>query len=124
VVREISAHSHHKHPTTHNAIAFAQVRTVALTGASSEQKTLFSRLAASQPALMATSTDYRQGPPVRQRQTQRRLTAEQVQLLVADYKAGTSMKKLTARWDLHRTTGRSCARLVSSSAGRAYQAPC
>jgi lambda repressor-like predicted transcriptional regulator len=78
---------------------------VALTGSSSKQQTLVSRLAARlATALVATSTDHRQGPPVRQRQTQRRLTAEQTQQVTDEYEAGASMKELAARWDLHRTT--------------------
>jgi len=82
----------------------AQVTAVALTGSSSKQSALFSRLAADQPALVATSGDHGQDPPIRQRQTQRRLTAKQLQRLVAKYEAGASMKELAARWDLHRTT--------------------
>lgn len=74
------------------------------TGSSSKQSALVSRLSASQPALLASSTDHRQGPSVRQRQTQRRLTAEQLKQLIAEYEAGASMKELATRWNLHRTT--------------------
>jgi transposase-like protein len=77
---------------------------VALTGTSSKQQTLVRRLAASQPALVATSGNHGKGPPVRQRQTQRRLTAEQRQQLAAGYEAGANIKQLAAQWGLHRTT--------------------
>jgi DNA-directed RNA polymerase specialized sigma24 family protein len=77
---------------------------VVLTGTSSKQTSLVSRLAASQPALLATITDRQQRVPGRQRQAQRRLTAEQVQQLVAAYEGGDSIKELAARWGLHRTT--------------------
>jgi uncharacterized protein (DUF433 family) len=77
---------------------------VALTGSSSKQQTLVSRLSASQPALLTGATGHQQHPPARRRQTQRRLTAEQVQQLVTDYEGGASMKELAARWSLHRTT--------------------
>ena len=69
-----------------------------------EQSALVSRLAASQPALVANATAQRQSPSVRQRQTQRRLTKEQTQQLGIDYESGASMQELAARWSLHRTT--------------------
>jgi hypothetical protein len=77
---------------------------VALTGSSSKQKALVSRLADSQPALLTRSTGRQERSAIRQRQAQRRLTAEQVQQLIAEYEAGASMKELATRWDLHRTT--------------------
>jgi lambda repressor-like predicted transcriptional regulator len=42
--------------------------------------------------------------PKWKRQVQRRLTPEQVDQLLAEYKAGISMQHLARRWDLHRTT--------------------
>ena len=41
---------------------------------------------------------------VRERQVQRRLTAEQVDQLRSEYRAGASMKDLAKQWRLHRTT--------------------
>lgn len=41
---------------------------------------------------------------VRERQIQRRLTAEQVDQLLDEYRAGASMKDLANQWRLHRTT--------------------
>ena len=76
----------------------------ALTGTSSKQQALVSRLAATQPALMATSVDHGQDSPVRKRQAQRRLTAEQAQQLAAEYEDGVSVQDLAVRWDVHRTT--------------------
>ena len=70
----------------------------------SKQKSLVSRLAASQPALTSTATDRRRQPAVRQRQAQRRLTAEQVQQLVAEYENGASVQDLASHWGIHRTT--------------------
>ena len=85
-----------------------QVRDVvdllALQEVARKQSALVRDLATAQPALLAGSTDRRQGVPARQRQAQRRLTAEQAQRLVAEYEAGASMKELAARWCLHRTT--------------------
>jgi DNA-directed RNA polymerase specialized sigma24 family protein len=77
---------------------------VALTGTSSKQQSLVSRLAASQPTLVASPTISRRRPPVRQRQVQRRLTAEQAQQLATEYEAGASIQELAARWGIHRTT--------------------
>jgi DNA-directed RNA polymerase specialized sigma24 family protein len=71
---------------------------------SSKQSALVGRLSASQAALLASASDHRQGPSVRKRQTQRRLTAEQTRQLVTEYEAGASMKELAVRWGLHRTT--------------------
>jgi DNA-binding CsgD family transcriptional regulator len=61
-------------------------------------------LAASQPALLDRSTERPQPVPARQRQAQRRLTAEQARQLAAEYEGGASMKELAAQWSLHRTT--------------------
>jgi transposase-like protein len=77
---------------------------VVLTGSSSKQQSLVSRLAAAQPGLLTRATDDRQCSPVRQRQSQRRLTPEQVQQLVDEYEAGTGVQDLAARWAIHRTT--------------------
>jgi hypothetical protein len=77
---------------------------VALPGSSSKQSTLVRDLAAAQPTLLASSTDRQQHVPARQRQAQRRLTAEQTQQLVAAYEGGASMKELATRWGMHRTT--------------------
>lgn len=41
---------------------------------------------------------------VRGRQIQRRLTAEQGDQLLSEYRAGASMKDLANQWRLHRTT--------------------
>ncbi|MEX5718209.1 hypothetical protein [Geodermatophilus maliterrae] len=38
------------------------------------------------------------------RQTQRRLTPEQAERLVAEYQAGKDIKALAVRWGMHRTT--------------------
>jgi DNA-directed RNA polymerase specialized sigma24 family protein len=80
------------------------VHVMALTGSSSKQQSLVSRLAAAQPALVASATDRQQRPPTRQRQTQHRLSVEQVQRLVAEYRDGASVQELAARWGVHRTT--------------------
>jgi DNA-directed RNA polymerase specialized sigma24 family protein len=77
---------------------------VVLTGTSSKQQSLVNRLAAAQPALVASPTGGRQRPSVRQRQAQRRLTPEQVQRLVAEYEDGASVQDLASRWSIHRTT--------------------
>lgn len=77
---------------------------MALTGNSSKQRTLVSRLSVTQPALLASPTGSQQGLPARQRQAQRRLTPEQTQQLAAEYEGGASMKELAVRWGLHRTT--------------------
>ena len=42
--------------------------------------------------------------PVRSRQVQRRLIAEQAERLVREYEGGDDMTVLAARWGLHRTT--------------------
>ncbi len=41
---------------------------------------------------------------IRERQLQRRLTAEQVDQLLSEYRAGASMKDLADQWRLHRST--------------------
>jgi transposase-like protein len=41
---------------------------------------------------------------VRQRQAQRRLTAEQSKQLIAEYRTGASIKELATQWGVHRTT--------------------
>jgi DNA-directed RNA polymerase specialized sigma24 family protein len=79
----------------------ALVRWVELTGASSNLSALFRRLTAELPALLQRCAAVKVKPV---RQAQRRLTPAQVAQLVADYKAGASMKELAARWQLHRTT--------------------
>ncbi|PLS80655.1 hypothetical protein CYG49_04550, partial [Candidatus Saccharibacteria bacterium] len=75
---------------------------VGLTGGSSKQTSLFKRLAAELPALL------RRRPKCastrKPRQQQRRLTADRVQRLVAEYEAGDDMTVLAVRWGLHRTT--------------------
>jgi hypothetical protein len=43
-------------------------------------------------------------PPPRILQTQRRLSAEQVDQLVAAYQAGKTVRELASQFDLHRTT--------------------
>ena len=73
-----------------------------LTGQSSNQNALFSRLAKALPALLRRKK--LRAKPARQRQVQRRLTAQQVEQLVAEYMAGDDMTVLAARWGLHRTT--------------------
>jgi DNA-directed RNA polymerase specialized sigma24 family protein len=75
-----------------------------LPGMVTRQSALVSRLSASQPALLASSTGSEQRLRARQRQRQRRLTVEQTQQLIAEYEAGAGIKELAARWDLHRTT--------------------
>lgn len=72
-----------------------------LTGTSSKQSSLVKRLAAELPALLARPAKQR---PVRKRQVQRRLTAEEVERLVAEYQAGADMKQLAQTWAMHRTT--------------------
>jgi DNA-directed RNA polymerase specialized sigma24 family protein len=84
-------------------VAHHEQRLVGLTGSSSKQQSLVSRLAASQPNLLAGPTDRRRRP-VRQRQPQRRLTADQAQQLVAEYDAGARVQDLADRWKIHRTT--------------------
>jgi transposase-like protein len=77
---------------------------VALTGTSSKQQALVSRLAASRSTVLARSTDQSQHPAGRHRQAQRRLSAEQAEQLAAAYEAGASVKDLAAQWGIHRTT--------------------
>jgi hypothetical protein len=88
-----------------------------------KQQTLVSRLAAAQPTRVATSTDQLPSPPVRQRQAQRRLTAEQAKQLVNEYEAGADMKELAARAGacIGRRWRHSCGRPASRSAGRAFR---
>jgi DNA-directed RNA polymerase specialized sigma24 family protein len=74
---------------------------VALTEVSSNLSALFKRLAAGLPVLLRRSA---QPKAQQERQVQRRLTSDQVEHLVADYQAGASMKELTVKWQLHRTT--------------------
>lgn len=52
------------------------------------------------------SLEERPEPPRRTSRgpTQRRLTADQVAELVAEYQVGADMNELAARWDVHRTT--------------------
>lgn len=73
-----------------------------LTGASSNQNALFSRLAEALPALLRRKKPT--AKPARQRQAQRRLTALQVEQLAVEYLAGDDMTVLAAHWGLHRTT--------------------
>lgn len=73
---------------------------VALTGASSKLSAKVRRLAAD----LGTPHRRRQAQPIRQRQVQRRLTAEQIEQLVTEYQAGASMKELATRWSMHRTS--------------------
>ncbi len=75
-----------------------------LTGTSSKQQALVSRLAAAQPALIVGPIDSQRGAPARQRQVQRRLTSDQVQQLVTEYEAGIGVQDLATRWSIHRTT--------------------
>jgi len=75
---------------------------VGLTGGSSKQSSLFKRLAAELPALLRRRPH--RPKPATPRQTQRRLTAKQVDLLVREYEAGDDMKGLAGRWDMHRAT--------------------
>lgn len=69
---------------------------------SSKQSALFRRLAEELPALLRRRP--RRAKPGKQQQTQRRLSPQQVERLVAEYQAGADMKELAARWELHRTT--------------------
>jgi len=46
----------------------------------------------------------RRKKPARKRQSQRRLTREQVEQLIAEYEAGDTMLMFAKRWRLHRTT--------------------
>jgi uncharacterized protein (DUF433 family) len=68
---------------------------------SSKQSTLFKRLAKDLPDLLLRPPRTKVAKP---RQTQRRLTPQQVERLVAEYQAGAGMKELAARWEIHRTT--------------------
>ncbi len=78
---------------------------VVLTGARSKQNTLIKRLAHALPGLAeAEAEQSRMAATRRQRQSQRRLTPEQVEQLLREYKAGADMKVLATRWDLHRLT--------------------
>ena len=72
-------------------------------GGSSKHSALVRRLAASLPALLAGGRRVAV-KAVRERQVQRRLTAEQVDQLLSEYRAGASMKDLADQWRLHRTT--------------------
>ena len=74
---------------------------VELTGQSSNQNALFSRLAEALPALLRRKKP--KAKLARQRQVQRRLTAHQVEQLVAEYQSGADMAVLAARWSLRRT---------------------
>lgn len=73
-----------------------------LRGGSSKQTSLLKRLAEELSALLHRRP--RRAKPVTPRQTQRRLTPQQVEQLVAEYRASADMKELAARWSLHRTT--------------------
>ena len=75
---------------------------MALRGGSSKNSSLFRRLAEGLPALLRRRPHPARAP--KPRQAQRRLTAEQVDQLVAEYQAGDDMTVLAARWRLHRTT--------------------
>jgi hypothetical protein len=74
----------------------------ALRGGSSKHTSLFRHLAEALPVLL------RRRPlparAVKRRQTQRRLTPQQVARLVAEYEVGADMKALAARWHMHRGT--------------------
>jgi hypothetical protein len=59
------------------------------------------RLAAGLPALLHRPETTKPKPG---RQVQRRLTPEQVEQLVTEYRAGSSVQELAAKWRLHRTT--------------------
>ena len=72
-----------------------------LTGGSSKQSSQFRRLATELPALLRHRV--KRAKRKKPRQAQRRLMAEQVAQLVAEYKAGDDMSVLAARWSLHRT---------------------
>lgn len=73
-----------------------------LTEGSSKQLAQLRRLAAELPALLRRRPH--RAEPVTPRQTQRRLTPEQVARLVAEYEGGKDMKALAARWGMHRAT--------------------
>jgi lambda repressor-like predicted transcriptional regulator len=73
----------------------------ALRGGSSNHTSVFRRLAEELPALLRQRMQRRIR---RKRQSQRRLTAEQLEQLIADYRAGLDMQALAAHWNLHRTT--------------------
>jgi lambda repressor-like predicted transcriptional regulator len=75
---------------------------VALRGRSSNQLILVARLAKELPNLLRQRPQ--RSTPHEQRQTQRRLTAEQVIQLVREYEADDDMTVLANRWQLHRTT--------------------
>jgi DNA-directed RNA polymerase specialized sigma24 family protein len=77
---------------------------VVLTGASSKPIALVKRLGRRLPGLLAGEEPPRLGAVRQQRQPQRRLTPEQVQMLVREYEAGDDMKVLATRWGLHRLT--------------------
>jgi lambda repressor-like predicted transcriptional regulator len=74
----------------------------ALRGGSSNHASRLRRLAAALPALLRRRPH--RAKPAKQRQTQRRLTPEQVEQLIAGYQGGDDMTVLATRWDLHRTT--------------------
>lgn len=74
---------------------------VALTGASSSFRTHVRRLTDALPGL---GSHRRHHEPAGQRQVQRRLTADQVEQLITEYRAGADMNEIAASWGVHRTT--------------------
>ncbi len=74
---------------------------VVLTGASSKFLGQLRGLASALPGLSAAFE-----PPTAAstQPVQRRLTADQVAELVAEYQAGADMRELAVRWQVHRTT--------------------
>jgi transposase-like protein len=75
---------------------------VGATVGSSKHNVLLTRLAKDLPPLLRRRP--RRPAVAKLRQTQRRLTPEQAQQLVAEYRGGDDMKALADRWGLHRTT--------------------
>jgi hypothetical protein len=74
---------------------------VGLTGPSSKQSALVTRLAAELPAVLRRR---RRVQPVQQRQVQHRLPPEKIAQLVADYQAGIGTKELARTYQLSRYT--------------------
>ncbi len=74
---------------------------VVLTGGSSKFLAQLSGLASALPDLSEPSGLPAETPA---RPAQRRLTADQVAELVAEYQAGANMRELAVRWQVHRTS--------------------
>ncbi len=72
-----------------------------LTGGSSKFLTQLRGLAEALPDLLAGAEPLIEASP---RPVQRRLAADQVAELVAEYQAGADMRELAVRWQVHRTT--------------------